>query len=251
MGPVRYVGVDLAWKDIAGRERTAVAAMDEGGHVLTVGRAGTDDEIIECVLAAGRPAMVGIDAPLHIPNQGGCRPCERALIRHGVPVFAANRVFFHDHFGGCRGERVTERLRQLGYVFTDGTPPLPPDGSVIEVYPYTFWRTLFDVVPPYKRGRRQPRLEALAAVTRALLGTLPARPSDAAMGAIAPSGLSAMDGRGLDLVGDALDSVAAALTMHTLDRSGVGEDGPTKVFGDIEEGCILASWPPRVMRRAG
>jgi predicted nuclease with RNAse H fold len=247
---VRYVGVDLAWKEMEGRDRTAIAVMDECGSLVGLSRAETDRDIVDAVVAAGRPALVGVDAPLQVPNTTSNRPCERALIRAGVSVLPANRTYFDAWFGGCRGERVTAALEAEGYPLTDGR--VPAGGSaVVEVYPYTFWRAVFPSVPPYKRGRIAGRVVALVDMRDALLGLLPAPPAEDALRLMRLPASADCTGADLDRLGDALDAIAAAMTMwdlHTGPVRGAAASRGVRLFGDLVDGYILASWPPLATR---
>ena len=248
---MRYVGVDLAWKEMAGSDRTAIATLDERGSLVGLSRADTDRAIVDAVVAAGRPALVGVDAPLQVPNASGNRPCERELIRAGVPVLPANRTYFDAWFGGCRGERLTAALGVEGYPLTDGRA-LPEGGSaVVEVYPYTFWRAVFPAVPRYKRGRIAGRVEALVVMRDALLRLLPAPPGEDALRRLRLPASADCTRSDLDRLGDALDAIAAAMTMWDL-RAGAAEGAGAargvRLFGDLKDGYILASWPPRAAR---
>jgi predicted nuclease with RNAse H fold len=246
---VRYVGVDLAWKEREGSDRTAIAVMDDRGSLVGLSRADTDRAIVDAVAEAGRPALVGVDAPLQVPNVTSNRPCERELIRAGVSVLPANRPYFDAWFGGCRGERLTAALGAEGYPLTDGHA-IPAGGSaVVEVYPYTFWRTVFPTVPQYKKGRKAGRVEALVVMRDALLGLLPAPPGEGALRLMRLPASADCTRADLDRMGDALDAIAAAMTMWDLQvglSGGARASRGVRLFGDLTDGYILASWPPLV-----
>src|SRR4051794_8499425 len=78
-GRVFHIGVDLAW----GTKRpTGLAVLDDGGRLVHVSTALTDEEI-ESTLApyVADECLVAIDAPLIVRNATGNRPAEAALNR--------------------------------------------------------------------------------------------------------------------------------------------------------------------------
>lgn len=249
---MRFVGVDLAWKEAPGRYRTAIAVLDSGGRPHSVQWADMDDEVIDSILEAGRPAIVGVDAPLVVPNNSGCRPCERALQARGVSIYPANRSYFARRFGGCRGERIRGSLEKEGYTFAHEPGRVPGGGHdiVTEVYPYTFWRTVFPVVPRYKRGRKAQKATAVKEVREALVGLMPEPVPPNVQEGLGPEDLSDATHKRLNMIGDALDALAAALTMWDIFKAPDVDARGVQTFGTREEGFILASWPPLISRPA-
>ena len=76
---MHFVGVDLAWGD---RKPTGLAVLDDGGHLVAVSAADTDDAIGAALAPYVRgDCLVAIDAPLVVRNATGNRPCEAALNR--------------------------------------------------------------------------------------------------------------------------------------------------------------------------
>ena len=147
---MRFIGVDLAWGETAW---TGLAALDERGRLLDMGRVRSDDEIERWVAPhmAG-PVVVGIDAPLVVPNLQGRRPCESQV----------SRVFGRFHAGahssnlslpsfrsGPRGGRIAGRL---GLAIDPAIEPRTDVRRAWEVYPHPATVTLFglDRVLPYK-----------------------------------------------------------------------------------------------------
>jgi predicted RNase H-like nuclease len=68
-----FIGLDLAWSD---RNRTGGAVICGRRAVAATGLL-TDDAAIEAFIAshlpAGAPAVIGVDAPLCVPNPRGRR----------------------------------------------------------------------------------------------------------------------------------------------------------------------------------
>lgn len=135
---MRFVGVDLAW---GRRNPTGLAALDDAGSLLDVGRATTDDEILAWLRphTAG-PCRVGVDAPIVVPNPSGLRECERLVGRYfgrfgaschpanaGMPAFS----------GGTRAQRLLDALG------LDGDPAARGPRRAWEVYPHQASVALF------------------------------------------------------------------------------------------------------------
>ena len=93
-----------------------------GGAVLEVTETlGDDDAIVAWVRrwdaeAGAEGLLLGVDAPLLVPNETGKRPCETELGRRFAKFQAgahpANRTIFGDD---VRGERLVARLAGSGY----------------------------------------------------------------------------------------------------------------------------------------
>ena len=74
-----FIGLDLAWSE---RNRTGGAVICEGVLVAATGLL-TDDASIEAFIAAHLPAdaaaVIGVDAPLRVPNLGGRRRADHEV----------------------------------------------------------------------------------------------------------------------------------------------------------------------------
>ncbi len=121
--PIVVVGIDLA-----GSPRRPT-----GGCVLRGLRAETavllDDAAIVAFVRAARPALVAIDAPLHLPpgrrsiedrNGAHYRPCDLALRDLGIPFFPI--TLGPMRMLTVRGMALKKRLRRAGF-------------RVLEMYP--------------------------------------------------------------------------------------------------------------------
>src|SRR6478735_2740744 len=74
-----FVGVDLAWGQ---RKPTGLAVLDDGGQLVHVSAADTDEEIVATLAPyVEGECLVAIDAPLIVPNATGNRPAEADLNR--------------------------------------------------------------------------------------------------------------------------------------------------------------------------
>ncbi len=93
-----FIGIDLAWSP---RNRTGCAIIQNERLVAYSGVLGTNQEIVAFIrshLEDECPAVIGIDAPLRVPNKSGSRPCDKALSadwrRFEAGALPANRSLF-------------------------------------------------------------------------------------------------------------------------------------------------------------
>lgn len=192
----------------------------------------SDDEISNYVVKRSAD-FVGIDAPLVVSNVDGRRPVERELQRRGFPVYAANRTWFDETFGGVRGAGLVDKLERYGYTLSVDTST--PD-SVIEVYPNPTMRSIVGDVPRYKNTTKPEMFHGL----RDLWGSTVDSIADVGFGEyekLVPESPNDVTKRDLKAVGDLIDAFYSAyvlkLDLESADR--------TEVFGDIETGSILAA----------
>ncbi len=162
----RFLGIDLAWGEGSPAKRaadTGVAALDGMGRVIAAGWTCGIGETLEWVEAtAASNALLFVDAPLVVENQGGQRLCERQTgQRYGRWKVSANTT----NLGSPRlgGVALRGELEARGWRYSDGREGPPTRGRVVsECYPYT---TLVGVAelgyererPRYKRPpKRMP-----------------------------------------------------------------------------------------------
>ena len=154
------VGLDLAWGT---RARTGVAACDEAGRLVASASMVRDDEITAWLdrldRLDGRPVVVGVDAPLVVPNATGQRRAEnlvqRAFGRFHAGAYPSNRA--NPLFDPPRAAVLAERFGWDPDPARAGTPERP---TCLEVHPHAAVVALFglDRVLPYKaRSGRTPQ----------------------------------------------------------------------------------------------
>ena len=159
---MHFVGVDLAWGP---NKPTGVAVLDADGRLLEVTAGQHDDEIAAALepYVAG-PCVVGVDAPLVVPNATGNRPCEAALNRDfarfdaGTHPSNTGKPEFSDV---PRGARLAERLG------LDIDPASAAERRAIEVYPHSATVALFRLGRTLKYKHKPGR--SLAQLRGALL----------------------------------------------------------------------------------
>jgi predicted RNase H-like nuclease len=148
---VRFIGLDLAWRDghptrVDGRpaaKETGVVVADETGRILDAGWERGIDAVVARVTghladARGTGAIIAVDAPLVVHNAPKTmRKCEKEVgRRYGRWGFSA----YPSHTGliWLSGVALRRRLEQLGVSYTQGVlPPAPGDAVMFECYPST------------------------------------------------------------------------------------------------------------------
>jgi Uncharacterized protein conserved in bacteria len=102
------IGLDLAWSPRNPSAGVVLGWAEDHWEVAAwEAQLGPDAEILaflEPYLDA--PCVIGIDAPLIVPNETGSRPCDRILAsrfgRHHAGGYPVNRRWLRS-FGGLRG----------------------------------------------------------------------------------------------------------------------------------------------------
>ena len=153
MAVMLFFGLDLAW----GRRNTSGGCVLqwEGlgpAEVVDVSEAlGDDDAILTWIdhwdNAAGRQdLLIGVDAPLWVPNETGKRPCEtelgRRFTRSHAGAHPANRRIFG---GDVRGERLVPHLAARGIAHDPllASSQVPGARQLLEVFPHPAHVVLF------------------------------------------------------------------------------------------------------------
>jgi hypothetical protein len=93
--------------------------LDERGSIVANSFATLATEISAAVEGYGadrRGLLVGVDAPLSVPNERGTRRIERVLSRLSLPAYSASRKMFGDE---PFGEEVLAALEEVGVEYTD------------------------------------------------------------------------------------------------------------------------------------
>ncbi len=157
---MHFIGIDLAWSlNHTEKPETGAVVLDEAGHVLASANLETDEVIVQFVLdhRDSDGGIVGIDAPLVVPNATGRRVCEAALQAVGIPSYPANRTLFMKRFGGVRGEQLVARLTAHGYPLIRDIKAGKAIQACVEVYPRAVIRRMWGAITPYKSPRKAKR----------------------------------------------------------------------------------------------
>ncbi len=117
---MRFVGCALAWRPGEAREKeSCLVVMDERGSIIANSFAGTPEELRGAIEAYGeerRGIIVGVDAPLSVPNERGTRRIERILSKVALPAYSASRKMFG---GSPLSEDLLSELEGIGVEYTD------------------------------------------------------------------------------------------------------------------------------------
>lgn len=162
------IGVDLAWSP---RNPSAAVVLRWAGSGWEVAAwadgLGADEEILAFLRPYREGAcLIGIDAPLIVPNEEGSRPCDRAIAARfarahagGYPV---NRRWLQS-FGGLRGETLAQALAEWGFTLDPPADPRAPVRAVLEVFPHPAAVVLFGLrrIIRYKRLGRSSWIRGL------------------------------------------------------------------------------------------
>lgn len=240
---MKFVGVDLAWGEVAS---TGLCAVFSGKVVDSCRRRSLDDILEWLGPHVEGDCVVAIDAPLIVRNETGTRPCERAMSR----CFGNRQAGPHPSnlsnpsFRG--GGRAAELARRLGL---DPDPTALPHGRgrwAIEVYPHAALVALFDLPLTLKYKAKKGRtLEGRRAAFQSCFSLMETLTT-------AEPGLDLLEshhwlslkeeisgaktGAALDRAEDEMDAylcayVAMLFWAHGTDRS--------RVVGDTETGYIV------------
>lgn len=250
-----FLGLDLAWgKTNSSGGVVLKAQAGEPATVQDVQEALGDDESILAWVdtwdaAAGRGGLLlGVDAPLLVPNETGKRPCEaevgRRFAKFQAGAHPANRTLFR---GYVRGEDLVRRLDERGIVHHPHLDA-PQDGAlrrVMEVFPHPAHVLLFGLAKTLKykakTGRTLQSRWAAFAEYGSLLRGLQAHPPPLRLPADwPPTDVTGVTGGALKRLEDGLDALTCAYVVYYY-----WWHGPRggEVIGDMTHGYIVV---PRV-----
>lgn len=255
---MRFIGLDLAW---GSKNTTGAVALErqnaatDGPPVLVVTAKAdallTDDDIVKFVgdNDDGGGIIVGIDAPLDVPNQSGERPVEAALRRCFGRFQAGAHPANRNRLGpDVRGERIARRLESergmiSGYDFAARDESAR---QTVEVFPHPAMVVLFGLAKTLKYKAKPGRDTAsrLAEFARFTDGLKSLQTADPAL--LAPDWLSdsldGLTGKALKQREDLLDALMCAYIAAYFWQWGDGER--CMVIGDKTNGYIVTSTTP-------
>jgi predicted RNase H-like nuclease len=117
---VRFIGCALAWRPGEAREKAScLVVMDERGSIIANSFAQGAQETagaVEGYAAERRGVILGVDAPLAVPNERGTRKIERILSKVALPAYSASRRMFG---GAPVSEELLAALEAVGVAYTD------------------------------------------------------------------------------------------------------------------------------------
>jgi predicted RNase H-like nuclease len=262
---LRFVGCALAWRPGEAREKvSALVVIDERGSIIANSFAVSAADIARAVGGYGtdrRGVLVGVDAPLAVPNERGTRKIERILSKVALPAYSASRRMFG---GEPLAEEVLAELEKVGVEYTDYPFPRERDQStVVEVDSAATLKVLSlersgaaengDLAqrlramddPKLRKGNKESRAAALRGAIETLWDTpgLRLRTGNLSSDIAAPENVDVskldvsaeMSHAELDRTVSLVEGTLAAYTVH---RHWRGRDG-SMVVGAGDEGSVL------------
>jgi len=280
---VRFVGCALAWRPGEARDRAScLVVLDERGSIIANSFAADAGEIaaeIEDYVAERRGVVVGVDAPLAVPNERGTRRIERILSKVALPAYSASRKMFG---GEPYSEELLAQLEGVGIEYTDypfprtrGQRVVTEVDSAAALKILALERTARDGEPSWnqpngrdlaqvlrgmeelklRKGNKEARASALKQAVDILWNTpgLRLRTGNLSgdISALENIDLSRIDVNAglshaeLDRIASLLEGTLAAYTVH---RHWRGRDG-SMVVGTGDEGSVLLPTPEALHAR--
>ena len=262
---MRFIGCALAWRPGEAREKVScLVVLDERGSIIANSFAANAEDIAGAVEGYGaerRGIVVGVDAPLAVPNERGTRRIERILSKVALPAYSASRRMFN---GEPYSEELLAELEKVGVEYTDY--PFPKERGqnvVVEVDAAATLKVLSleragaaengDLAqrlramddPKFRKGNKEKRAAALRGAIEVLWDTpgLRLRTGNLSADISAPENVdvskldvsASMSHAELDRTVSLVEGTLAAYTVH---RHWKGRDG-SMVVGAGDEGSVL------------
>jgi predicted RNase H-like nuclease len=258
------VGCALAWRPGEARDGiSCLVVMDERGSIMANSFARSAEEIAEAVegyASERRGVIVGVDAPLAVPNERGTRKIERILSKVALPAYSASRRMFG---GEPYAEELLAALERVGIEYTDYPfPRQRGQWTVVEVDSAATLKILSlergggkdgDLAqrlrrmeePRFRKGNKEGRAAALKSAIEVLWDTpgLRLRTGNLSADLSAPENIdvskldvsAGLSHAELDRVVSIVEGTLAAYTVH---RHWKGRDG-SMVVGTGDQGSVL------------
>lgn len=232
---MRFLGIDFGWENKA----SGVAALEWNGsslHLISFDRLSDPERIITWVQAhAGEDAVIGIDAPIVIPNATGMRPADKLAHVHYGKYHAGSYPTSRARSYWERTTGLSAELAHLGFVHGDRMPARASGRYQIEVHPHAATVQLYglDRIIKYKRGTLAARVAGLATLRGLMTERLPHLTPRLALKSLPP--VPAV-GPQLKALEDQLDAITCAYVAAHWWYWGTEFND---VLGDSESGYII------------
>lgn len=261
---MRFIGCALAWRPGEARDRVScLVVMDERGSIIGNSFAGSAEEVAEAVEGYGtqrRGVILGVDAPLAVPNERGTRKIERILSKVALPAYSASRRMFG---GAPYTEELLAELERVGMEYTDYPFPRERGQRVVVEADSAATLKILSLEragerngdpaqrlrrmeePKFRKGNKEVRAAALKNAIEVLWNTpgLRLRTGNLSADLHSPENVdlskldvsASMSHADLDRVVSLVEGTLAAYTVH---RHWKGRDG-SMVVGTGDQGSVL------------
>ncbi len=172
---MRFLGIDFGWQ----KNPSGLAVLEQDGHALRLLKLECltePDEIVEWADSnASKNAVIGIDAPIVIPNATGMRPADRLAhsmygkFHAGAYPASRARSFWQ------RTTQLSAQLARRGFRHGDKLAAQGRGRYQIEVHPHAASVQLFELdrIVKYKKGTLAERAAGLGRLRNLILERLP------------------------------------------------------------------------------
>jgi len=207
-----FIGIDLAWGDKNPSGFSVVTKMSKKLKIVeTKLLFSIEDIVLEIQKYCEDEVLIGIDAPLVIPNQTGNRTIEKEFNRdfskYKISMLPVNKTLLSKYSKNIRSVELFEHLSRLDFKRDFNATKV-----IFEVYPHSTIATLFNnnKILPYKRKKGRDTLfikEQMSIyqnyLKKEFLSSL-----------ILKTDISVLKGRSLKEYEDMLDSLTCALSIY-------------------------------------
>lgn len=243
---MRFIGVDLAWGD---RKPSAAVVLesekDTPAHAVNFS-SGLDEvgAIGDFILSqATGPAVIGIDAPLVVPNASGGRACdESCAAKWGAFQAEAPPANQRQCGNPTRGGRLVAKFEGAGFHLDHDFPPRKETRAVFEILPQPASVALLGLKRAYKfkRSATAQHQKELALYQKALIGSLerldPAVYLEGELRGRLRRNPAQLKGEEFERQADLVDALMCAVAVY---HAWYWGEEKWETAGKLEEGAIL------------
>lgn len=144
-----FIGIDLAWSDKNGTGVAIIEGDKNKAHFVSGDILLSESDIIRYIKGKtkGNCAIIAIDAPLVVPNEGGRRLAEEIVgmlfRKYDAGAHPANRKRLSSWSGKIRGEEISKALEESGFKHDPYIRRFDDGRKFFEVYPHPSMVVLF------------------------------------------------------------------------------------------------------------
>lgn len=239
-----FIGIDLAWTY---KNESGICVINDKGEIrYWCSKVYSNEELADIVEEfSDDGAVVGIDAPLIVNNEGGSRECDRLIMKnkiHGKRLFVFNcsRSFLLKTYGHIRGEEVVSAIQKRNKNFKIIWDKTHNNYSIFETFPTGICLGLFPEAFPikYKLKNKVPFPETkkeMARIIDLLKGLSNDRPAIIGLEHHLKDDVTTLNRKEMKHLEDKIDAFLCAYSGFWCYRN----QGKELVLGDDKEGFIV------------